>query len=483
MRRKCILLVISLLVAFMPEINLAQGQEHPYQKHGYRYPEDPRVAGQLGKWQDLKFGIMMNLGLYSIEGIVESWALVSEDQGFQDRGGVPYCEYKRWYFDLIKRFNPTKFDPAPWARAAKEAGMKYVVFDTKHHDGFALFDTKYSDFKVTGPDCPFRDHPRANIVKDVFSAFRADDFMIGAYFSKPDWHHPDYWSPLWATPNRNNNYDTGKYPAIWQRFRDYTYNQIEELMTAYGRVDILWLDGGWVRPDSTINEEVRSWGFDIAKWEQDIDMPRIAKMARMNQPGLLIVDRTVHGPYEDYRTPEQTIPGRLLPFPWETCMTMTQSWGHTSNPHYKSTQEMIHYLVQIVSRGGNYLLNIGPAPDGTFEDKAYERLSEIGRWMDVNGQGIYGTRARERFREGETICFTRSKDQKRLYAFSLKWPGERLILNTVKIQKESEIRLLGYDAPLEWEHKGEQLIIHIPRSLQNEENRPCKHAWCFSIDL
>lgn len=273
-------------------VMVAESYELQAQEPPYVAPSDPLVREKLEAWQDRKFGLMMHWGLYAQLGIVESWALCSEDQPFQDRGGMPYTEFKEMYFGLIREFDPRLFDPAPWAEAARDAGMRYVVFTTKHHDGFSMWDTKQSDFRITGPDSPFRDNPKANVAKEVFDAFRAQGFMIGAYLSKPDWHHPDYWSPLWATPNRNNNYDTARYPEKWQSFRDFTYNQIEELVTTLGTVDILWLDGGWVRPDSTINDEARSWGFDIAPWEQDIDMPRIATMARSHQPGLLIV-----GPY------------------------------------------------------------------------------------------------------------------------------------------------------------------------------------------
>jgi len=441
-------------------------------------PSDPQVREKLQEWQDLKFGLLMHWGLYAQLGIVESWALVSEDQPFQDRGGMPYTEFKEMYFGLIREFNPRRFDPAPWARAAREAGMRYVVFTTKHHDGFCMWDTRQTDFRITGPESPFRDDPRANVAKEVFDAFRAEDFMIGAYFSKPDWHHPDYWSPLWATPNRNNNYDTRKYPEKWQRFRDFTYAQIEELMTTLGRVDILWLDGGWVRPDSTINDEVRSWGFDIAPWEQDIDMPRIAAMARGHQPGLLIVDRTVHGEFENYRTPEQRVPDEALPYPWETNMTLTQSWGHNFDPVYKTPEQIIQTLVEVVSRGGNYLLDVAPTPDGTFEDEAYAALAEIGQWMSVNGGAIYGTRSREPFGEGENVRFTRTKDGATIFAFALEWPGDVLHLRTVRARKGSEIVLLGDDRALAWIQDDDGLRIDLS-PVQEGRGR---HAWVFRIE-
>jgi alpha-L-fucosidase len=465
-------LVFLLLFGVAAGPTRSVAQEHPYVP-----PSDPLVREKLEEWQDRKFGLLMHWGLYAQLGIVESWALVSEDQPFQDRGGMPYTAFKEMYFGLIHEFDPRQFDPAPWARAARGAGMRYVVFTTKHHDGFSMWDTGQTDFRITGPDSPFRDHPRANVAKEVFDAFRAEDFMIGAYFSKPDWHHPDYWSPLWATPNRNNNYDTRKYPDKWQSFRDFTYNQVEELTSTLGRVDILWLDGGWVRPDSTINDEVRSWGFDIAPWEQDIDMARIAAMARGHQPGLLIVDRTVHGEFENYRTPEQHVPPGGLPYPWETNMTLTQSWGHTFHPTYKSPQRIIHTLIDVVSKGGNYLLNVAPTPDGTFEDEAYEILAEIGRWMKVNGEGIYGTRLREPFSEGETVRFTRSKDGRIVYAFALEWPGEVFHLRSVRAREGSEIRLLGHDRPLEWSQGGDGLRVRLPPAPEAGS-----HAWVLRIE-
>ncbi|MFC1563569.1 alpha-L-fucosidase [candidate division KSB1 bacterium] len=453
------------------------------EKDLYEYPKDPLVLEKLEEWQDLKFGFMMHWGLYAQLGIVESWALCLEDQSFQDRGGVPYVEFKNMYFNLIREFNPQKFDPRPWAEAAKDAGMKYVVFTTKHHDGFCMFDTKQTDFRITGPESPFRDHPRANIAGEIFKAFRDEGFMIGAYFSKPDWHHPDYWSPLWATPNRNNNYDIRKYPEKWQSFRDFTYNQIEELMTDYGSIDVLWLDGGWVRPDSTINDEVRSWGFDIAKWEQDIDMPRIAEMARKHQPGLLIVDRTVHGPYENYRTPEQRVPDKALPYPWETCMTLTRSWGYNKNPVYKSPEQIIHTLINIISRGGNYILNVGPTPEGILEQEALNRLKEVGRWMRVNGEAVYGTRQYRTFGEGSDIRYTLSKDGKFVYAFALKLPGTELKLIEVTPEENSEIVLLGYDEPVQWSSKDEKIIIKLPETVMAEGERRLDHAWVFRIRI
>ncbi len=302
-------MIKKILTAFMLLMFIkANAQQHNYSDK-YVVPEDPLVQQKLAHWQDIKFGLMMHWGTYSEWGIVESWSICPEDEGWTQRKGPyasNYFDYVKAYENLQTTFNPTKFDPDKWAAAAKDAGMKYVVFTTKHHDGFCMFDTKQTDYKVTSPKTPFSKNPKANIAKEIFNSFRKDGFMIGAYFSKPDWHCPYYWWPYFPPKDRNVNYDPKKYPERWNDFKNYTYNQIQELMTGYGRIDILWLDGGWVRPKSTIDTSV-DWQRGIT-YNQDIDMPRIAKMARSHQPGLLVVDRTVSGKYENYVTPEQTIP-------------------------------------------------------------------------------------------------------------------------------------------------------------------------------
>ena len=202
--------------------------EHDHRQRYYPDP-DPLVGAKLREWQDLKFGLLMHWGAYSQWGIVESWSICPEDYGWCKRisGNNPqnYNEYVREYENLITTFNPVEFNPDLWAEAAKEAGMKYVVFTTKHHDGFCMWDTKETDYKITSGNCPFHTNSRADVTKEIFNAFRAKDFWVGTYFSKPDWHSEYYWWPYFATPDRNVNYAVDKYPDRWGKFVEFTHNR------------------------------------------------------------------------------------------------------------------------------------------------------------------------------------------------------------------------------------------------------------------
>ena len=462
-------MIKGLLTAIMIILFIkADAQQHNYSDK-YVVPDDPLVQQKLSKWQDIKFGLMMHWGTYSEWGIVESWSICPEDEGWTQRRGpyaANYFDYVKAYENLQTTFNPVKFDPGKWAAAAKDAGMKYVVFTTKHHDGFCMFDTKQTDYKVTSTKTPFSKNPKANIAKEIFNAFRKDSFMIGAYFSKPDWHCPYYWWPYFPPKDRNVNYDPKKYPERWNDFKNYTYNQIQELMTGYGSIDILWLDGGWVRPNSTIDTTV-DWQRSIS-YDQDIDMPRIAKMARSHQPGLLVVDRTVSGKYENYVTPEQTIPAAPLPHPWESCISMGNSWSYVPNDHYKSTNQLVHMLLKIISRGGNFLLNIGPSAEGDWSDTAYSRLKEIGAWMKLHSDGVYNTIPLAPYEDGNVV-YLQSKDKQEKYVYLLSDETNEVVLpsviriHNIAVDKKSKMILL--DAPnakIKWKKSVNGITITMP---------------------
>ena len=434
---------------------------------------EPWLKERLAWFQDLKFGFMMHWAPYSQWGCIESWPLVEEDKWARPEDLKAWTErdkdmerFRRDYWALPKTFNPEKFDPAQWARAAKGAGMKYVVFTTKHHDGFCMFDTQLTDYRITAPEVPFHGNARSNVVREVFSAFRKEGLGIGAYFSKADWHSPYYWSPDAPARTRNPNYDTSTEPQKWAQFVTYTHGQIQELVTGYGSIDILWLDAGQVRPPN-----------------QDIQMDKLANMARQHQPRLIVVDRTVGGRYENYRTPEQEVPEKPLPYPWETCMTMGEQWSFKPNDHYKSAHRLICLLVDIVGKGGNFLLNVGPQPDGQLPALAQERMKEIGDWLRVNGAAIYGSRPCPPFKEGQ-IVFTRKANA--AYAIYLTKDEnealpETLSFSGVKPKPGSKVMLLGTNKALDWQISAEgRTSIRIPPDLV--KGTPCRYAFAFRIE-
>ncbi|MCP5537476.1 MAG: alpha-L-fucosidase [Akkermansiaceae bacterium] len=448
--------------------NAAFAQGHEITRY---VPEtDPAALAKLDQWQDLKFGLMMHWGAYSQWGIVESWSICAEDEGWCVRkSDSDYTRYKKKYEALQTTFNPVKFAPGRWARAAKHAGMKYVVFTTKHHDGYCMFDSKHTDYKITGKQTPFHRHPKANITREIFEAFRAEGMWTGAYFSKPDWHNENYWWPNFATPDRNANYSIKNHPERWEKFVQFTHNQIMELMTDYGKVDILWLDGGWVRKrsDDEIRDAYRNMNPEKPQrvQNQDIRMDELVNKARAKQPGLIVVDRAVPGKNQNYLTPENKVPEKELPYPWESCIIAGESWSWIPDAKYLSARDTIHMLVDIVSKGGNLLLNIAPGPDGALDDDAYTLLSEVGDWMQVNGKGIYGTRAIAPYRDGK-VCFLKKGETTRYAIYQLAEgeaaPGE-IRFSGLQIPAKATARLLGVDGELQWQSKDGTIRVSLPQ--------------------
>lgn len=439
-------------VAFLLCTLAVHSQGDVYQRSkDYEWPDDQQVVNKLKHWQDLKFGVLMHWGVYSVPGMVESWAICDEDWVTRDTT-MTYQQYKDWYWGLADKFNPTKFNPNQWAQVMQDAGMKYMIFTTKHHDGFCMFDSKYTDYTIAHH--AFKNNPKRDVLKYVLQAFRDKNFMIGEYFSKPDWHSQDYWWDVYPTKNgRNVNYDIKKWPWRWNNFKTFVYNQMEELLSNYGNVDILWLDGGWVCKQNN----------------QDIDMPKIASMARSHQPGLIMVDRTIHGPYENYQTPERTIPETQLNFPWESCIPLTNDWGWVRRPTWKSPDKVINTLIEVVAKGGNLVLGVGPTPQGTIQPEAVERLEAIGKWLKTNGKAIYNTTITKEYNDGN-VWFTANKDGKHLYALYLLTEGDTLP-NRISWKgniPRGKVKLLNTGKSLKTKKQGDQVIITLPQGMKNQ---------------
>ncbi|MCK4746498.1 MAG: alpha-L-fucosidase, partial [Bacteroidales bacterium] len=280
---------------------------------------------------------------------------------------IPVAEYREY----ARQFNPTKYDPEQWAKLAKEAGMKYLVITTKHHDGFALYDSKVTDWDVVDASPYGKD-----LIKPLVESCRNNDIRVGFYYSHAcDWVHPGgeaqsldfkpggHWDPVLKTK------DMDAY------FSDIVVPQVREILTNYGKIDILWWDGG-------------GW-YNVNRKRADMILS-----VTDDYPHILMNNR-LGGDYPcDWSTPEQYIPATGLDYDWETCMTMNDTWGYRSWDHnWKSAESLLHNLIDIVSKGGNYLLNVGPRADGTIPEASVERLQAIGQWMTINGESIYGTTA------------------------------------------------------------------------------------------
>lgn len=376
---------------------------------------------------------------------------------------MTYQQYKDWYWGLADAFCPMDFAPEQWAQVMQDAGMKYMIFTTKHHDGFCLWDSHETNFTVARH--AFRDDPRCDILQHVLSAFRARDFLLGTYFSKPDWHSQLYWWNVYATKGRNVNYPIKQYPWRWQQFQLFTYRQIEEILSRYGSVDLLWLDGGWVCAENR---------------GQDVDMPRIVEMARGHQPGLLVVDRTIHGPYENYQTPERTIPDEQLLFPWESCIPLSDDWGWVPRPRWKSPQQVINTLMEVVAKGGNLVLGVGPTAAGVIQPEVVQRLQTIGRWLRTYGEAIYDTRPTPLYHmaprpgspQSGDLWFTSSKDSLTRYALyalpdSATLPSTLVWKGNIP-RKGTAVSLLGSGKRLKWKEQEGMVTVELPRGVKQE---------------
>jgi alpha-L-fucosidase len=351
---------------------------------------------RLQWWQEARFGMFIHFGLYSVLGRHE-WAMEQE--------GIPVAEYQQ----MAKQFNPQRHAARMWAKLAKTAGMKYMVMTTKHHEGFCLFDTKLTDY------CAPKQAAGRDLVAEYVEAARAEGMRFGFYYSLMDWHHPD-----------GARCKTDE--AARRRFVDYIHGQVRELCTNYGKVDILWYDVNWpLTPEG---------------WES-VEMNR---MVRKLQPDILINNRS--GIPEDFQTPEQHI--QAFDVPWEACMTMNDSWGYQrADDNWKSPKTVVRNLLTCTRDQGNYLLNIGPKPDGSIPEPSIEILSEVGRWMDKHSELIHRA-DRCQVKRSEFALFTRQGNKLFIHAYF--WPGETLAVGGLQ-QKVLSAKLYGSSQPVRFEQE------------------------------
>jgi alpha-L-fucosidase len=353
-------------------------------------------------WREAKFGMFVHWGLYSILGR-EAWVMGDED--------IPLAEYER----LANQFQPPANVARSWARLAREAGMRYMVMTAKHHEGFCLFHSKLTDY------CATKQTVGRDLVREYVEAARAENLRVGIYYSLMDWHHPD-----WRIAKND--------PAARKRFVDYTHGQIRELMSDYGKIDILWYD--------------MAVPLDAEGWRS----VAMNEMVFQLQPDIVINNRNlIPG---DFSTPEQsTQPAKG---DWESCMTINDSWAYlAADNNWKSPQQLVQNLVECARDGGNYLLDIGPRADGSVPEPSVTRLKAIGRWLQKNGDAVYATQ-KCRFPHGNIGAYTRRGNT--LYTVIYFWPGETMTVGGAKFKVKSA-RFLATGAPVTFMQRGSQLIF------------------------
>jgi alpha-L-fucosidase len=396
-------------------------------------------------YRNAKFGMFMHWGPYSQASVEASWPIMRPQAG-----GITEADYRA----LPRTFNPVNFDAAAFVDLARLAGQKYMVFTTKHHDGFCMFDSSYTDYKIT--NTPYG----KDIVAQMAKACAEDRMPLGFYYSPPDMHHPGFRD---TTKPASENWRGEPQRPEWPGYLQYMQLQLTELLTRYGPAALIWFDG--------LNDQ------------RKYDGERVIRLIRELQPATLVNDRI--GVDADYETPEQFIPTAIptkgivltgvdpqasaklknsIPRPedfrmWETCMTINDTWAYNKNDrNFKSEQTLIRSLVEVASRGGNFLLNVGPQPDGRIQPEFQQRLHAIGDWLTLNGDSIYGTTYGPI--QGVSGLRTTAKD-KSIYLHIFDWPASAFAVSGIEARVISA-RLLANGKPLPFRQKEGEVEIDLP---------------------
>ena len=407
---------------------------------------DPMHERALTRYSDWKFGMFIHWGQYSVASVEASWPIM--------RPSAEFAITQEKYVSLNKQFDPAQFDPDVWVRLAKQAGMRYMVFTTKHHDGFCMFDTSFTDYKVT--NTPYK----KDVVAMLAEATKKENMPFGLYYSPPDLHHPDYRD---TSKLASTNWNGEPTRPVWPTYLHYMELQLRELMTRYGEVVLIWFDG--------LMDQRKYDGY------------RMQRVIHELQPQALINNRI--GILGDFETPEQFLPaaipvkGKTLDFNhkdtgskpgevpppedfrlWETCMTINNTWAYNKNDrNFKSATTLIQHLVEVASKGGNFLLNVGPGPDGTIQPEFVERLQAIGKWLEVNGASIYGTT----YGPLQSLPYGKTTAKgKTIYLHVFDWPSGSLQVSGVRARVQ-QVRLLDGNKTVAFEQKGSELTIHVPK--------------------
>jgi alpha-L-fucosidase len=412
-----------------------------------RGADAPPSAERMAWWRDARFGMFIHWGLYAVPAgewkgrhtpKIGEWIMKNER--------IPVEEYET----LVPQFNPTKFDAREWVRIAKAAGMKYIVITSKHHDGFALFDSKVSDYDVMAT--PFK----RDILKELADACRAEGIRLGFYHSIMDWHHPDAQRPHFPDYEKHPN-------PRWERYvESYMKPQLEELLTGYGPVAVLWFDGEWIKEWS--DDQGRALDRMIRRLQPEIVINNRIGAGRQGMKGM-----SREGSFGgDFGTPEQEVPAMgLAGVDWESCMTMNDTWGFKHfDDKWKSKETLVRTLVDVASKGGNFLLNVGPTGEGLIPAPSVDRLAAMGAWMKTNGEAIYGTSASP----VPAPSWGRvTRKPGRLYLHVFEWPKDRTLSMPLPAPPMSAYLLADAKrTPLAVKHDSGTVAIRVPEAAPDE---------------
>lgn len=440
------------MTSAFPLAHLASADKPPQSEAAERMPAvqfPPASADENRRtawYRQAKFGMFIHWGPYSLASVEASWPIMRPSAQF------PITEEE--YRSLPKRFNPVHYDPDAWVELAKSAGQRYMVFTTKHHDGFCMFDSSYTDYKIT--ETPYK----GDIVARLAEACHRHGMPLGFYYSPPDMNHPAFRDTSKPASTNWNGEPTREW---WPIYLHYMELQLRELLTRYGDVAIIWFDGLYN--------------------QRKFDGYRMQRAILEQQPQTLINNRI--GIPGDYETPEQFLPasipvkGNTLDFNhrnagskprevppqdefrlWETCMTINNTWAYNKNDRaFKSAKDLIRTLVEVASRGGNFLLNVGPQPDGQIQPEFVERLQAIGKWMDRNGDSIYGTTYGPVQGHAAVRTTARNSD---VFVHVMEWPGSPLDLSVTNLPKFRSASVLSTGEAVEFHQANDRLILNLP---------------------
>lgn len=413
---------------------------------------------RMSWWRNSTFGLFIHWGAYAVPAGIYKEKSVTEGNALgewiMENAKIPIAEYEQF----VKQFNPVKFNAKEWVDLARKSGLKYIVITTKHHDGFCLWDSKVTDYDIMDFS-PFK----RDILNELATACKEANIKLGFYYSLLDWHQPDAKSVNYNHQNTANP-DFNKYREA------YLKSQLAELIKNYDP-EIIWFDGEWI-PEWTEEQ-----GRDLYNYLRNL------------KPSLIINNRVGKGrnsmqgmsKYKDavgdFGTPEQEILNETSESDWESCMTMNDTWGFKKyDSNWKSSELLIHNLIDIVAKGGNYLLNVGPDAQGLIPEQSQFRLKEMGKWLKVNGEAVYNTTNIKKYQQGDSLKFTAEEIGKFIYALITKKTTTVTLKNFSPV-KYSKIYMLGVKKELKFKKDGDDIIVMLPQRL------PCNYAWAIKLQV